>query len=511
MTTRRRIHPFTSLVGLCLLLLALPMAGRANEAILDSDSPDTKRILGIFADIALVPRGSKDEARMADWLVAWAKARELPVRRDAHNNVLISVPAAKGYGNRPVLALQAHMDMVCQKEPGSDHDFTKDPIRLVRKGDWLQADGTTLGADDGIGMAIALFLASEPDLPRPALELLFTTDEEVDMSGAEGLAPDFLQATRLVNIDSETEGEVTLGSAGGVKMDISLPFQATSLPEGSIVLALQVGGLLGGHSGIDIDKGRANANAWIAHSLHDAMPLRIVSFNGGTADNAITREAEIVLAVGADDLEALKNLVKSTRAALRETYPDETDATVRLAPVDPAPVRALSHEDSHTLLGLLAAIPQGVVATSGIFPGLPETSNNIGVVRTTEDGVNIIAFQRSFDPEALEDLATRIETRVATAGGKAVRRSSFPAWPPRADSVLYRSALEVYETTFGTPMKTVVLHAGLECGIFAAKYPGLEMISVGPTLEHVHTPKERLHVPSLERMARFLRALLREL
>lgn len=498
------------LIGVLLaLVFFLPSPALAD------DGADTKRILGIFEDISQVPRCSKDEERISAWLVQWAKERNLAVTTDAANNVLISVPASPGLEDSPAVALQAHMDMVCQKTEDSGHDFSTDPIQLVRDGEWLRAKDTTLGADDGIGMAIALFLAEARDLHRPALELLFTTDEEMDMSGAERLSSDALNATRFINIDSEMEGEVTLGAAGGIKMEISLPLTFLPLEPDQSVYSLRVDGLLGGHSGVEIHKNRANANVLVAQVLDEAVPFRLISFDGGSADNAITTVSELVLALAQEHENALKARIAAFEQQARVKYPEETGLALSLKPVaqmsGQAFSQALSHDDSSKTLALVLAIPQGVIEWSEQFPGLPETSNNIGIVKTRENTLDLVVFHRSFNPDKLEKLAQGIEQTSVAAGAATSRRSAFPTWPPDTDSELYQKALAAYERSLGSELKTVVLHAGLECGFIAEKYPAMEIISIGPILEDVHTPRERLYVPSVERIALFLRTLLQDL
>lgn len=503
---------FSRIILACALPLALTLAASAPGRA-DGGS-DTQGILDIFEDIAQVPRCSKHEPRISAWLVQWAKERGLPVKTDASNNVLISVPASPGLEDRPPVALQAHMDMVCQKTPESGHDFSTDPIQPLRDGDWLRAGDTTLGADDGIGIAVALFLAEAPDLRRPPLELLFTTDEEVDMTGAEALAENTLNAQRFINIDSEVEGEVTLGAAGGIKVEISLPLTFAPLEPNQAVFALNVGGLQGGHSGLAINKNRANANVLAAQagrSLAESTPLRLISLSGGSADNAITTEAELIFALPPANEQALRTAVSAFEQQVRAEYPGETGLTLGLQPARLNSGEALTPEDSRKALELVLAIPQGVIEWSEQFSGLPETSNNIGIVHTTDNALDLVVFHRSFNPDKLEQLSQAIERSAAAAGAAANRRSAFPTWPPNPDSELYRKALAAYERTFGRPMRTVVLHAGLECGFIAEKFPGMEIISIGPTLEYVHTPKEQLFIPSVERISLFLRALLQDL
>lgn len=479
--------------------------------VLPGDGKNTAKILSIFEGISRVPRCSKHEEAISEWLLGWAKERGLAAKADAHRNVLISVPASKGFEGRPAVVLQAHMDMVCQKTDDSGHDFGRDPITLVREGEWLRADKTTLGADDGMGIALALALADDRAHPHPPLELLFTTDEEVDMSGAFGLSKDFFSGRRFINIDSENDDTVTIGSAGGIKSVITMPLAFAPLDKGATVLSLRIDGLLGGHSGVEIDKNRANANALVAEALSGPIPLRLADFNGGTADNAITRTAEAIFALSPDQLDALRKRLTAFEQDVRTRFPDEKQFALALNPVVKAPDRAIPEADSARVLQLLTEIPQGVFEWSKELPGLPETSNNIGVVRVEGDTLTIIAFQRSFSPQKLEDIAAGIEAAADRAGAVSKRRSTFPTWPPNPGSDLYRKALATYEALFKTPMKTEIIHAGLECGYVAESYAGMEIISVGPTLENVHTPRERVHVPSLEKTAVFLQALLRNL
>lgn len=502
--------------GLACAFLPLAVGAAAQESpgngpALAGDSEATRRILAVFEGLSRIPRCSKHEAAVSDWLAGRAAENGWQAKVDGHRNVLISVPASKGFEGRPPVVLQAHMDMVCQKDDDSSHDFDKAPITLVREGEWLRADGTTLGADDGMGIAVALALAEDPAGPHPPLELLFTTDEEIDMSGAGGLAEGFFTGRKLINIDSENEGTVTIGAAGGIKTVVTMSLTYSAAAQGRQAFSLRIDGLLGGHSGVEIDKNRANANSLVAEALAADIPLRLAAFNGGSADNVITRTSEAVFTVSADRLDALRKRLTAFERDARKRFPDETRLAVTLAPAAAVPKRTLSEADSARLLHMVAGLPQGVIEWSKQLPGLPETSNNIGVVRTEGDTLTVITFQRSFDLQKLEETARGIEEAAAKSGAVATRRSTFPTWPPNPESDLYRKSLAVYEGVFKTPMKTEIIHAGLECGYMAASTPGLEIISIGPTMENVHSPRERVHVPSLERLIAFLQALVREL
>jgi dipeptidase D len=473
----------------------------------------TTAILSIFEDISQIPRCSKNEAAISDWLVDWADQRGLQVTTDAFKNVLITVPASAGFENQAPIVLQSHMDMVCQKEPDSSHDFMKDPIVLVRDGDWLSAEDTTLGADDGIGIAIALTIADSPSIKHPKLEVLVTTDEEVDMTGAAGLSDTLLTGEKYVNLDSETEGVITIGAAGGIKIDLSLPLAfSTPLPFDQIVFSLEIAGLLGGHSGVDINKGRANANYLAAQALAalaGVVPLRLIDFVGGSADNVITQSSEIRFAVSSADVGLLQTSIAQFEQNARDQYPAETGMTVTLTELSNTAQPAVSEADSVNAVSLIASLPQGVYEWSTDLPGQAETSDNIGIVKTQSDALDATTFARSFDPEKLESIASLIETTAATYGASTIRRSAFPAWPPNTDSALYNTFLSSYQDLFGVSITSEIVHAGLECGYIAEKYPGMQIVSIGPTLQDVHSTRERLYVPSLEKIVGLLAEVLR--
>lgn len=464
-----------------------------------------------FESISQIPRCSGSEERIVAWLVDWAKARNFPVKTDAFKNVLISVPASPGYESHDTVVLQGHTDMVCQKSDASSHDFTKDPIQFVHKDDWLHAKDTTLGADDGIGVAMALTLAETSGLAHPPLELLFTSSEETDMSGAGGLTNNFISGTKFINIDSEKEGSITLGAAGGVASNITLPLTFSPMDTNRQLFSLRIDGLLGGHSGLEIDKNRANANVLAALALSGNIPFRLVSFNGGTVDNAITRTAEMVFALSPDQVTPFKTRLAAFEQATRTQYPNETSLAISLTPLTTGSPQALLEADSAKVVKLIKDIPYGVYAQSTDFPGLPETSNNIGVVITTATALNITTFQRSFKPAKLEEITLIIEAAAANAGATYSRSGLFPPWPPNNTTALYKKFLTTYEQLFLTSMKTEVLHAGLECGYIANAYPGMEIVSIGVTLENVHTTEERLYVPSVGRLMELMTELLRGL
>lgn len=465
-------------------------------------------ILSTFEQINMVPRCSKDETRISAWLADWARRRTLQVHTDALDNVLITVPATPGWENRSAVVLQAHMDMVCIREEGSAHDFTRDPIPLIRDGDWIHARGTTLGADNGIGVALALTLAEKADTPHPKLELLFTADEEKDMSGAAGLKPDLFTGRRLINLDSENDSVVTLGAAGGIHTDIMLPLDMQVVPPGWEMASVEVSGLLGGHSGMEIGKNRPNATVLLAQLLAAAGEFRLVEITGGSADNAIATSAEATLALPSSVLPEWELHAASFEKHLRAQYPAETGVKIVLVPAAEAASAATSVTASAAAVRLIADLPQGVVAWSRTFEGLPETSSNVGIVRSSATALTISSYQRSSDEARLKALASEIAGLAQQAGASSSQRGGFPAWPPHSQTALYKAVLSAHAQVTGEQMSSEVTHAGLECGYFAAKYPDMEIVSIGPNIEGVHTTGERLNVPSITKVWKILQLVL---
>jgi dipeptidase D len=329
------------------------------------------------------------------------------------------------------------------------------------------------------------------------------------MTGAAGLSDTLLTGGKYVNIDSETEGVITIGAAGGIKIDLSRPLAFSPLPADQTVFSLEIAGLLGGHSGVDINKGRANANYLAAQALAGVVPLRLIDFVGGSADNVITQSSEIRFAVSPSDVGTLQTRVAQFEQEARTQYPTETGMTVTLTGLSNTAQPAASAADSANAVSLIASLPQGVYEWSTDLPGQAETSDNIGIVKTESGSLDATTFARSFDPAKLESIASLIETTAATYGASSVRRSAFPAWPPNTDSTLYNTFLSSYQYLFGVPMTSEVVHAGLECGYIAEKYPGMQIVSIGPTLQDVHSTRERLYVPSLEKVVELLAEVMK--
>lgn len=470
-------------------------------------------VLARFEQISGVPRGTRHEARIRQWLVDWAASRGLASRTDAVGNLAVYVPASAGHERAPTVVLQGHLDMVWQKTPACDHDFTRDPIRPLRDGDWLRADGTTLGADNGIAIALMMALVEDEFVVHPALELLLTVEEEQGVAGADRLDPDLLSGKLLVNLDSEEEGKFTIGCAGGTSTYITLPV-SWGIPAGeAVALEIAVDGLRGGHSGEDIHKHRGNAIKLIARVL-DAVqrraPVRLAAFQGGTARNAIPREARAVAVVPeAAVSECREAFAAMARALTSEAARTEPGLTISLEEHPGNGPRAIGRGETETAIRLLMALPNGVARMSAAAEGCVETSNNIGVVALNEDGLRVVSSQRSSVLSRLEEMARRVEALARLAGAAVEQTKVFPPWRPDPDSPLLEKCLRVYEATFGVRPAVEVAHGGLECGIIGDRCGGLDAISLGPTIENPHSPSERLHVPSVARVWDFLVALLR--
>ncbi len=470
-------------------------------------------ILAKFEAINAIPRCSKNETRLAAWLTEWARTRGYAFRSDPAGNLVIQVPASPGREDRAVVILQGHMDMVCEKTPESTHDFEQDPIPVVRDGDWVHAVDTTLGADNGIALAMSMVLAEDHALKHPPLELLFTVDEESGLLGAHKLDATLLKGRILINIDSEDEGVFTIGCAGGEETRIRLPLTYEDLPAELVGARLVVGGLRGGHSGVDIHKPRANANRLLGRVLQRLQALegvRLVSLRGGSAHNAIPRDASAFLALPSGPLTAVREAVRHCEAIFRDEHDDtEPSLFVRLEePTDDRPVRMLAAESAARAVHLLNALPHGVHGMSTQVAGLVETSCNLAIVRIKNDALDIISSQRSSSMSRLDEMTSRVTAVAALAGASAVRLNHHPAWAPDKDSALLQRCRDVYQELYGKEPVVEIIHAGLECGLIGDKVPGMEMISIGPDLRHPHSPEEKLELPSVGRVYTFLTTLL---
>ncbi|CZU92945.1 cytosol nonspecific dipeptidase [Enterobacter cloacae] len=466
----------------------------------------------IFAKICSIPHPSYHEEQLAEHIMGWAKEKGLHAERDQVGNILIRKPATAGMENRKPVVLQAHLDMVPQKNNDTVHDFTKDPIQPYIDGDWVKARGTTLGADNGIGMASALAVLADDSVQHGPLEVLLTMTEEAGMDGAFGLQANWLQADILINTDSEEEGEIYMGCAGGIDFISTLPLSREAVPADFQTFKLTLKGLKGGHSGGDIHLGLGNANKLLARFLagHAAeLDLRLVDFNGGTLRNAIPREAFATVAVPAAKADELKKLSSVYLDILKnELSAKEKNLTVVLESVS-TDKAALTTQSRDTFIQLLNATPNGVIRNSDVAKGVVETSLNVGVVTMGDDSAEIICLIRSLIDTGKEYVVSMLESLGTLAGAKTSAKGSYPGWQPDASSPVMALVRETYQRLFNSTPNIQVIHAGLECGLFKKPYPNMDMVSIGPTITGPHSPDEQVHIESVGHYWTLLTELLK--
>jgi len=473
----------------------------------------TGKILEAFAQISQIPRASKKEEKLVAWLLDWANEHGLAARTDEALNVLIEVPASTGYENSQTLVLQGHLDMVCEKAKGFSHDFDNDPIEFVFTDDgWLTANQTTLGADNGIAIAMAMVVATDDTIEHPALELLFTTDEETGLTGANSLQPGFIQGKQLLNIDTEDEGVFTVGCAGGQDARVLLPFETDENLASHSAYSLVAGGMSGGHSGIDIIEERANAIKLLFRSIHvlsQKTDVRISTVTGGTARNAIPRDAEVVLLIPSADVDIARATVKELEKKLQAEY-TKTDPNLTMTLSALSGVHNASQADTtRQAIDLVFAYPDGVTGMSKDIDGLVDTSNNLATVKVENGQLILLSNQRSSNMDSLELLCDRIMSVARLAGAEGETSGGYPSWKPNMDSELLARCKEVYQQRFDKQPIVEAIHAGLECGIIGAKYDGMDMISFGPTIKSPHSPDERIEIESIGKVWDFMVALFK--
>ncbi len=471
-----------------------------------------------FGDICVIPRASKHERGVIRYLQQFAEEHKLPFRRDHAGNVLIGKPATAGMEARPTVILQSHMDMVCEKDSESKHNFDTDPIAWYIDGNWIKAMDTTLGADCGIGIAAQLAVLADSNLCHGPLECLFTVDEETGLTGANALDPDFLSGKILLNLDSEDEGELFIGCAGGIGVVATLDYYTESQPRDHRLFRYTVSGLTGGHSGDDIHRGRANAVKvatrflWQAQQNHQ---IRLCNFTGGNLRNAIAREATAVFSVNTSQATALNKLFEQHVKDIKAEYGiGDPDIVHRLQAIDPSPgaqTLVMVKSAQQQLLHALQACPHGVMAMSSSMPGLVETSTNLASVRfiDKEQQVIIETSQRSSIESAKYDVAHMVDAVFRLAGAETVYGEGYPGWTPRLNSPILELTKTSYRRLFLTDPEVKAIHAGLECGLFLKKYPELDMISFGPTIKNAHSPDEKLNITSVEKFWYLLLDILR--
>jgi len=466
-----------------------------------------------FAKINAIPRPSKKEEKMIEYLRQFGESRGLETKVDETGNVLIRKNATKGMEGRPTIILQSHMDMVCEKLPEVNIDFEKDPIQTYVDGEWMKAKGTTLGADDGIGCAIELAILDSDNIEHGPIECVFTRDEETGLTGAEGMKAGFMTGSMLINLDSEDEGQIFVSCAGGRNTTATFTYTKEQAPEGCFFIKASLKGLIGGHSGDDINKKRANAVKILARFLYQTQErygIRLASFNAGRLHNAIPRDGIIVFAVPFDKKEQVRADWNIFTTDVEEEY-HVTEKNMEFSMESCEPESVLPLNVSTRLIQALQAVDNGVFAMcqDEEIAWLVETSNNVASIVTTDENVVIVASQRSNVMSALDNQAATVKAVFQLAGADVVQGDGYPAWKMRADSKLTALTVETYKKLFGKDPKVLGIHAGLECGLFSEKYPNLDMVSFGPTLRGVHSPDERLHIPTVEMVWNHLLAILK--
>ena len=455
-----------------------------------------------FAKINTIPRPSKREEKMIEYLKEFGQQHNLETKVDETGNVLIYKPATPGYENRPTVILQSHMDMVCDKLIDVDFDFDTDAIQTYVDGEWLKAKGTTLGADDGIGCAIELAVLESNDFEHGPLECVFTRDEETQLTGAMGMQAGFMTGDWLINLDSEDEGQIFVSCAGGRSTTATFNFNREAAPDNYFFFEVSLKGLTGGHSGDDINKMRANAIKVLTRFLYleqEKTDLRLVSFNSGKLHNAIPRDGKIVFAVLASEKENVRadwNIF--THNVEDEFHVTDTTMVFNMGSTEAAPV--LPTNVSRKLIQALQAIDNGIfsMCQDEALAGMVETSSNVAVVKTYEDKIEILASQRSNVMSNLDNQCNTIKAVFQLAGAQVLQNDGYPAWKMNPNSKLTQLAVDAYKKLFGKDPEVKGIHAGLECGLFSERYPNLDMVSFGPTLRYVHTPEERLHIPTVQ-------------
>lgn len=474
-----------------------------------------KAVFDYFAQINRVPRPSKKEEKMIAFLQEFAKTNGLECKTDEAGNVLISMDATPGMEDRATVVLQCHMDMVCEKNSDRTIDFTCDPIETYIDGEWMRAKGTTLGADDGIGDAMAMAVLTDKSLRHGPVECLFTRDEETGMTGAHGMQPGFMTGKYLINLDSEDEGQIFIGCAGGINTDIDFSYIPQYIPDDYFALRVVVDKLTGGHSGDDINKNRANANKILARFLYSALDkhhdIHLVSIDGGNLHNAIPRHAEAVIAVPENIKHNIRSEFNIFAADIRDEY-HTTEPTAEFV-MESCERQATAIDDSTAtkLVRALNAVHNGVYEWSQDIPGFVETSSNLASIKMPEEGhIKIVVSQRGSTKSQLEAVCDAVASAFTLAGGEVFTHDGYPGWKPNPHSTLLKLAVEKYRKLFGKAPKVLAIHAGLECSLFSEKYPHMDMISFGPTLRGVHSPDECLLIPTVDMVWRHLTAILED-
>lgn len=471
-----------------------------------------KEVFSFFEEICQVPRPSKKEGKIIEYLKKFGADHGLETKVDEAGNILIKKPATPGKENLKTVILQSHMDMVCEKNNDTKHNFETDPIVTYVDGEWLKARGTTLGADNGIGVATELAVLAADNIEHGPIECLFTVDEETGLTGAFALKPGFMEGDILINLDSEDEGELFIGCAGGINTTIDFKYSEVEVPAGYVALKVTVKGLTGGHSGDDINKNRANANKLLNRFLYASMKkydMYLCSIDGGNLHNAIPREASAVIAVPEADKESVRVDLNIFASEVENEY-NVTEPNVEFVlESDGVCGKAIDRDTASRMIKAIHGVYCGVFAMSQDIPGFVETSTNLASVKMNEPGnIRIVTSQRSSIMSARTNVADSVTAVFELAGATVFSNEGYPGWKPNPDSEILKISVDAYKRLFGEEPKVKAIHAGLECGLFLEKYPNLDMVSFGPTLRGVHSPDERMLIPTVDKFWRHLLEVL---
>ena len=466
-------------------------------------------VWNIFDQITKVPRPSKKEEKIRQWLVDFAKQHNIECHLDATGNVLMRKPATPGYEDHQTIVMQGHIDMVCEKTSGVDHDFENDPIETIIEGDWVKANGTTLGADNGVGVALSLACLIDDSFQHGPLEALFTYDEETGMTGANAIEEGFMTGKVLINLDSETEGQIFIGCAGGMDTVGLFHYTPAPAPKDLYYAKVKVSGLLGGHSGGDIHLQHANANKVLARFLTTQPDAVLAAIHGGNLRNAIAREAEAVIGIPYSSKDNVVAELNQFAAIIEGEVGDiEKGMKLTIETVD-TPETVIEKEVADRLIKALIVCPHGVQGMSRSMPGLVETSTNMASVKMIEPGViKVETSQRSSVESEKRAIAQAVATTFSLAGAEVKQGSGYPGWKPNTNSPIMKVCADTYRDLYGKEPEIMAIHAGLETGLFLTKYPYLDMVSIGPTMEGVHSPDERLYIPSVGTFYAYLKEVL---
>ena len=474
-----------------------------------------QNVFKYFSEISKIPRGSGNEKAISDYLLNFGKSLGLESIQDDANNIIIKKPATKGYENSPTVIIQGHMDMVCEKNKDKVHDFTKDPIELVVKDDYIYANGTTLGADDGIAVAYAMAILDSNNIAHPALEVLITTDEEAGMSGAMALSPEHISGKIVLNLDNEEEGKLLVSCAGGIRTKSIIKIQLEDKKEATKEFSIEVKGLKGGHSGMEIHLGKGNSNKIIGRilkNISNELSFNLVSIEGGSKNNAIPREASAVISINENDKDKLLEIVSNLTKDLKNEFATKDPGLlINISETTLTNNKVLSNEITQKVVNLLYMYPNGVNTESADIKGLIESSTNLGVVSMNNNEVEFDSAVRSSVFSLREDIVEKIKCITELLGGEFSSNAGYPEWPYKADSKIREICKDVFKRMYNKEPEIVAIHAGVECGLFKEKLGDLDMISFGPDLYDVHTPNEHMSISSVERCYEYLLEVLKEI